>query len=254
MFQPRRNITILGQEYALACTLRALARFEMRTGLTLADVSADATPGTIRALLWALLITEHPDMEERTVGCTSDLLGAFETALLLIADSLPRVDPDPEAETGERSKWMDMWAVARLEQDARDLRRRLKELDEARLDREAVELAAGAVSAGAFRLVSVRRAVESPEELKGLAGRLRLNVGLVALVAGTTPDGRAHLVLARSDDVPADMNEILRGILPLVEGKGGGRPEMAQGSGTAVARLDEALGQAVRALQRAESD
>jgi alanyl-tRNA synthetase len=145
-------------------------------------------------------------------------------------------------------------AVARLEQDARDLRRRLKELDEARLDREAVELAAGAVSAGAFRLVRVRRAVESPEELKGLAGRLRLNVGLVELVAGTTPDGRAHLVLARSDDVPADMNEILRGILPLVEGKGGGRPEMAQGSGTAVARLDEALGQAVRALQRAESD
>lgn len=120
MFQPRREITILGQPYKLACTLRALARFEMRTGLTLADVSADATPGTIRALLWALLLTEHPDMDERTVGCTSDLLGAFETALLLIADSLPRVDPDPEAEGGERSKWMDMWAVARLEMRLQD--------------------------------------------------------------------------------------------------------------------------------------
>lgn len=115
MFQPRRNITILGQDYALACTLLALARFEMRTGLTLADVSADATPATIRALLWALMLTEHPDAEERQVGCVSDLLGAFETALLLIADSLPRVDPDPDEEGGERSKWIEMWATGRLE-------------------------------------------------------------------------------------------------------------------------------------------
>ena len=142
-------------------------------------------------------------------------------------------------------------AVARLELEARDARRRLKELDEGRLDREAAELAAGALSAGAFRLVRERRAVEAPEELKGLAGRLRLTMGLVALLAGTTPDGRVHLVFARSDDVPGDMNSVLRAVLPLVAGRGGGRPEMAQGSGTAADRLDEALGQAVRALQRA---
>lgn len=118
MFQPRSEITILGERYQLACTLLALARFEMRTGLTLADLGADSSPATIRALLWALMLTEHPDADERHVGCLSDLLGAYEAALRLIADSLPRVDPEPEL--GERSAWIDMWATARLEMRLQD--------------------------------------------------------------------------------------------------------------------------------------
>lgn len=118
MFQPRAEITILGQRWRLACTLLALARFEMRTGLTLASINADSSPATIRALLWALMLTEHPDADEQHVGCLDDLLGAFETALRLIADSLPRVDPEPDQ--GERSTWMGMWAVARLEMNLQD--------------------------------------------------------------------------------------------------------------------------------------
>lgn len=140
--------------------------------------------------------------------------------------------------------------VARLDEEGRELRRRLREFEEAALDREAAQLAEAASAGAPGRVVRLIRDVDSVESLKGLAVRLRRTPGLLALLGGRTPDGRAHLVLARADDLAADMNVTLRAVLPLIEGRGGGRPEMAQGAGPGIDGLDGAL----RAAEAAATD
>ena len=64
--------------------------------------------------------------------------------------------------------------------------------------------------------------------------------GAVALIAAVE-DGRAHLCFARPRGAPGPgMNEVLKGALDVLGGKGGGNPDFAQGSGDP-AKLEEAL-------------
>src|SRR5713101_5147770 len=64
--------------------------------------------------------------------------------------------------------------------------------------------------------------------------------GATALIAAVE-DGRAHLCFARPRGAAGPgMNELLKGSLEVLGGKGGGSPDFAQGSGDP-ARLDEAL-------------
>ena len=51
----------------------------------------------------------------------------------------------------------------------------------------------------------------------------------------------ASLVCARSADLPHDMNALLKAVAPIVSGRGGGTPNLAQGGGPGLDRLYEAL-------------
>jgi alanyl-tRNA synthetase len=70
---------------------------------------------------------------------------------------------------------------------------------------------------------------------QAMAGR-----GRVALVGGIDGD-RAHLCFARPRGTGAHLGEVLREVVAALGGKGGGSADLAQGSGPAVERLDEAL-------------
>jgi len=63
--------------------------------------------------------------------------------------------------------------------------------------------------------------------------------GAIALI-GAVEDGRAHLCFARPKGKGPAMNELLKEVLVVLSGKGGGSPDFAQGSGDP-ARLEEAL-------------
>jgi len=73
---------------------------------------------------------------------------------------------------------------------------------------------------------------------QALAGR-----GRVALVGGIEGE-RAHLCFTRPRGPGAHLGEVLREAAALLGGKGGGSPDLAQGSGPAAERLDEALASA----------
>ena len=55
----------------------------------------------------------------------------------------------------------------------------------------------------------------------------------MTLIAGVTKD--------LTDRFPA--GELIRAITPIVDGKGGGKPDMAQGGGTDASKIDAALNQ-----------
>lgn len=89
-----------------------------------------------------------------------------------------------------------------------------------------------------------------------LLARAIVDDGGVALLGGRTdaqPDGsggKAQLVFSRAAHLPYDMGALLKLAAGIVGGRGGGRPEAAQGGGPDAARLDEALQTALAQLKQ----
>jgi alanyl-tRNA synthetase len=120
-------------------------------------------------------------------------------------------------------------AFQRLRQESADKGKRIKELLEESLKYEAERLVREAEASGLFHLVIKVFPDRDLEEVKGLANRLAEHPGTVALLAATAD--KANLVFARSQDLGADMNLLMKEAVTRIGGKGGGRPNFAQGGG-----------------------
>lgn len=83
------------------------------------------------------------------------------------------------------------------------------------------------------------------ESLKRLASSIVSNPHAVALLGSRDAD-QARLVFARSADAPGDMNALMREACALLEGRGGGRPDLAQGGGRRTEKLSDAIETAAR--------
>jgi alanyl-tRNA synthetase len=134
-------------------------------------------------------------------------------------------------------------AVARLIDENKRLLRRARELAEVAAKVEARELIESAEAAGGARIVSKIFDDRDIEELKLLAHRLVDGDGVIALL-GAKEGATARVVFARSSDLSADMGALLRTACELLGGRGGGKPEFAQGGGTNPGELKSALGAA----------
>jgi alanyl-tRNA synthetase len=83
----------------------------------------------------------------------------------------------------------------------------------------------------------------SPSELRAAATELTKKPGRIVLL-GSLSEGRAHLVFAASESMPADMGALLKACLGEVEGRGGGSARIAQGGGPRTEGLKAALDRA----------
>jgi alanyl-tRNA synthetase len=121
-------------------------------------------------------------------------------------------------------------AIERLQADAKEQKRALDALQRDLAGYRADELAAGAEVTATCRLVA--HAVDADANgLKALAAAIAAKPGfLVVLVSSSMP---ALAVIARSADVDASAQKLLASLMAEFGGRGGGRPEMAQGGGLA---------------------
>jgi alanyl-tRNA synthetase len=139
--------------------------------------------------------------------------------------------------------------AARLAEENRQLQRRLRTLEELAARAEAEELARAAEPlAGAARLVARTFEDRDAEALRQLALAVISRPSHVALL-GSRDGDEARLVFARAADAPGDMNRLLRAACAALEGRGGGRPDLAQGGGGRADKLIEAVESAARALR-----
>ena len=118
-------------------------------------------------------------------------------------------------------------AIERLQAESRANQKALRQLREAAYAQEAGTLAAAAEDIGAFRRVLVTRAGWDLASLKTLATAIAAHAGCVAVVMGDeTP---VPVIAARAVDVSFDAAAWIRAVTTELGGRGGGRPELAQG-------------------------
>jgi alanyl-tRNA synthetase len=140
-------------------------------------------------------------------------------------------------------------AAARAQEENKHLQRRMRTLEELAARAEARELLEESEDVGVgLRLVVRIFEGREAEDLRRLASAIAAHARAAALL-GSRDGGGARLVFARAPDAPGDMNALLREACRALEGRGGGRPDMAQGGGPRVDRLAEVIEQAARTLR-----
>ncbi len=142
-----------------------------------------------------------------------------EDTLLAVADTL-KTSPAKAAE-----------AVQRLQDERRALQ---KQLDG--LQRDAAKAAAGDMLSDARDIGGVKvLAAQYDGDLREQADRLRDQLGTALIVLTAQRGPKVQLLVAASKDIAGkrvNAGKLLGQLAPLVGGRGGGRPDMAQGGGT----------------------
>ncbi|MBM4457639.1 MAG: alanyl-tRNA editing protein [Chloroflexi bacterium] len=129
-------------------------------------------------------------------------------------------------------------AVERLANENRTLRKDLEDLEGQWVESRAAALWAEATPVGHGRLIA--QTLDAPfERAKRVAQALRGRPGAIVLlgVAGERP----QLVFTRADDVPLNVGDLLRTAVAAGGGRGGGRPDWAQGGAPTAEGLARAL-------------
>ena len=78
----------------------------------------------------------------------------------------------------------------------------------------------------------------------------RLKSGVVVL--GRSDEGKVGIIVRVSDDLTARVKagDVIREIAPIVGGRGGGKPDMAEGGGTEPEKLAEAIDASYGVIER----
>ena len=142
--------------------------------------------------------------------------------------------------------------VARLIEENKKLARRVRELDQIACRVEAENLLKSSGLEAGYRppvpLVVTRVFNDrDADSLKHLALALITHPNVIALLGSRDGDA-ARLIFARSSDIPGDMNALMRKACEVIEGRGGGKADMAQGGGKKVSAIEDALTAASQSL------
>ena len=127
-------------------------------------------------------------------------------------------------------------AIERLLGDGKELRRRLKDTAARLAAFDAEALIAGAEAFETVRLVAASMPDADANVLKTMAQTVAARPGHVAVLLSDTPP--LSIVVARASDVSVDAAGLLKALIARFGGKGGGRPEMAQGGGLSAQAAD----------------
>ena len=127
-------------------------------------------------------------------------------------------------------------AVERLQEEIKQLRRDERVLRERLLDMETTQMLGTATPRGPYQVVGAVWRQRSPGELRTLARKLADHDEVVALLfsvpeaVASDQDERVHFCFARAEGLSLDVNRLLQEACARLDGKGGGRPQVAQGS------------------------
>jgi alanyl-tRNA synthetase len=143
--------------------------------------------------------------------------------------------------------------VARLMEENKNLLRRVRILEEiaARVEAENIINTSAQKQSDGSRIVTHIFDGRDAESLKRLALALISHPQTIALL-GSRDGEDARLVFARSPDARGDMGALMREACTMLNGRGGGRPDLAQGGGRNTASLREAIESAARLLSEEE--
>ena len=140
-----------------------------------------------------------------------------------------------------------------LQEELRSVR---KALEKARRTGGAVDVEALIAEAGTVagvRVIAAEVHVDAREALAALVDRLRDKCPGAVVLLGAELEGEAAIIAAVGPELKADKRfhagNLVKALTALVDGRGGGRPDFAQGGGRAPEKLKEAMDQVLGLVQ-----
>jgi alanyl-tRNA synthetase len=146
--------------------------------------------------------------------------------------------------------------VAQLIESRERLEKELASLQRSGVDTVAASLLAKAVDIGSAKLVAADVGDGDVSQLHALSDRIRETIGSGVVVLGARRNGNAALVVNVTKDLAAKVNAgaLVKDVLaPIIDGKGGGRPESASAGGKNPSGIAQAL-ETARETVRARLD
>jgi alanyl-tRNA synthetase len=111
---------------------------------------------------------------------------------------------------------------------------------------------ANAIEIDGLRVLAARVDADSKDQLRQMGDRLRDQISSGVIVLGTVVDGRPSLLsMVTPDAIKRGIRagDVVRETAAIIDGRGGGRPELAEAGGKTPEKLDDALA-AVPAIVR----
>jgi alanyl-tRNA synthetase len=142
--------------------------------------------------------------------------------------------------------------IETLHEEVRKLQQQLKKGVAADVQGVADQLLASAPRVGESRIIVGEIPAGPEEQLRQQVDRLRQKAGSAVVVLGWSEDSKVQLIAAVTDDLVKKglhAGKLVGQVAPMLGGKGGGRPTMAQAGGKDPAKLTEALEKARQLVQ-----
>ena len=133
--------------------------------------------------------------------------------------------------------------VKRLLKEQKDKDREMETLKSKLFSTRSGDLFEGVRALNGVKVFAKEMEVASPKDLRGYADQIKDKLGSAIVVLGAKQGGKAMLVCVVTKDLTGRFKagEIISRLSTIVGGKGGGRPDMAQGGGGSPEKLKSAL-------------
>uniref|UniRef100_UPI003565CA80 DHHA1 domain-containing protein n=1 Tax=Halopseudomonas sp. TaxID=2901191 RepID=UPI003565CA80 len=137
--------------------------------------------------------------------------------------------------------------VATLVERTRQLEKDVEQLQAKLTSAAGNDMATQAQEVAGMQVVVKRVDRQDGKALLGLVDQLKNKLGSAVVLLAGEQDGKVVLVAGVTKDLIGRVKagDLIRNAAAVVGGKGGGRPDMAQGGGTDPAAIDKALSEAV---------
>ncbi|MCC6791878.1 MAG: alanine--tRNA ligase, partial [Thermomicrobiales bacterium] len=144
-----------------------------------------------------------------------------------------------------RTPWHELPVqIAALQERVRQSEREVSRLRGQIAGARAGNLIEQAIAVDGTRVLAARVEVDSKDGLRQMGDRLRDQIGSGVIVLGTVVDGQPSLLSMVTPDIVArgvKAGDLVRQAAAMIDGRGGGRPELAEAGGKNAGKLDEAI-------------
>lgn len=137
--------------------------------------------------------------------------------------------------------------VTRLKAELKTAQFQVQLLEQDKAKQLATQLLENATVVNKLSVISHVLEANEANLLDNLSKELSQHPNSIVLLAAKV-ETRVKLVFCRHTELEHDMNKALQQALPLVEGRGGGKPDKAQGSGAKLDNIEDALSSALTYL------
>ena len=133
--------------------------------------------------------------------------------------------------------------VSLMLEKSRSLEKELQQLKQKLAAQAGSDLASDAIEISGIKVLATNLDGADPKSLRDTVDQLKNKLGAAVVIVSTVVDGKVSLVagVTKSETSRIKAGDLLKHVAEQIDGKGGGRPDMAQGGGSNADALPSAL-------------